>query len=326
MPQPLMGLMGPMCPICPVARHSKTPLPKPAHNPSGLMQTQPRFTVVTFVLVALVALAFVSKLLAPYIVAPTNARLGKEQATFLQEGAHEHVNWYPIADRWFKFARQKDRPILLVVGAPWSQTGRRMDATIFSSPTVQKVLDRNFICIRVDALENPDWMAAYLPISRAAMAIPSDFQIWLLDSQARLFTPVALHASDPTYGDSQFTDELADDLTKLQASLAAEFAGTTVPDEGGPIQSLDVDKLSSASGSLVPNLSPYRDDLVSQSRRRPSGGFPVNQRQRLWPDAWLFVLNSSGPTTAEPSIASLLQSPTRDMLDGGFFFGSRDPE
>src|ERR1019366_6641732 len=126
------------------------------------MQTQPRYTVVTFVHVALTALAVVSKLLAPYIVAPTNRRLANAQSTFLQAGAHEHVSWYPIADISFQEARRFDRPILLVVGAPWSQTGRRMDAIVFSSIPVQKLLDRNLICIRADAIENPDWMSAFL--------------------------------------------------------------------------------------------------------------------------------------------------------------------
>src|SRR5579862_9186481 len=105
------------------------------------MQTQPRFTVVTFVLVALTALAVVSKLLAPYIVAPVNRRLASAQASFLQSGAREHVAWYPISDASFQEARRLDRPILLEVGAPWSQTGRRLDATVFNSVTIQKLLD-----------------------------------------------------------------------------------------------------------------------------------------------------------------------------------------
>src|SRR5580700_8972819 len=109
------------------------------------MQTQPRFTVVTFVLCALVGLAFISKLLTPYVVAPAYS-LKTAQASFLQSGAHEHVHWYPIANLSFQEARRLDRPILLVVGAPWSPTGRRMDAVVFNSIPVQKLLDRNFIC------------------------------------------------------------------------------------------------------------------------------------------------------------------------------------
>lgn len=289
------------------------------------MQTQPRFTVVTFVLVALTALAFLSKLLAPYIVAPTNRRLATAQATFLASGAHEHVSWYPIADISFQDARRLDRPILLVVGAPWSLTGRRMDSAVFSSIPVQKLLARNFICIRADAVENPDWMSAYLPISRAQLAISGDFQIWLLDSQARLIEPVAVRAAEAGYADTQFTDELLGDLAKLQDARAAEDLANLPADEGGPIQAADLARLLASPHNLVPTLSIYRDGLLSQAAASPSGGFPMNRRQRLWPDAWLFLLASSGPGAVVPTLDGLLKSPTRDMLDGGFFFGSRDP-
>ena len=288
------------------------------------MQTQPRYTVVTFVLVALTALAVVSKLLAPYIVAPTNRRLANAQSTFLQAGAHEHVSWYPIADISFQEARRFDRPILLVIGAPWSQTGRRMDAVVFSSIPVQKLLDRNLTCIRADAIENPDWMSAFLPIGRAKLSLSGDFQIWLLDSQARLFIAVATQAQDGTYGDTQFTNELVADLAKLQDARAAEVAADASSSNAGPLQAPDLARLLEPPQTLVPSLSIYRDGLLAQTAASPVGGFPINQRQRLWPDAWLFLLASAGPASTAPGIDSVLRSPTRDMIDGGFFFESRD--
>ncbi|MHB8637409.1 MAG: DUF255 domain-containing protein [Fimbriimonadaceae bacterium] len=288
------------------------------------MQTQPRFTVVTFVLVALTALAVVSKLLAPYIVAPVNRRLANTQATFLQSGAREHVAWYPVSARPFQEARRLDRPILLVVGAPWSRVGRRLDATVFNSVPIQKLLDRNFICVRADAVESPDWMSAFLPVTRAQLSLTGDLQMWLLDSQARLFIPVGVRAQSATYGEAQFTDEILADLGKLQDARNAELSSSAATSQAGQLQAADLARLAATPQNLVPTLSIYRDDLLARATSSPAGGFPVNQRQRLWPDAWLFLLASSGATVASPTIDGLLRSPTRDMLDGGFFFGSRD--
>ena len=286
------------------------------------MQTQPRFTVVTFVLCALVGLAVISKLLAPYVVAPAYS-LKTAQASFLQSGTHEHVRWYPIANLSFQEARRLDRPILLVVGAPWSATGRRMDAAVFNSIPVQKLLDRNFICIRADAVENPDWISAYLPLGRAQLSMSGDFQIWLLDSQARLFDPVAVSEADGGYGDTQFSDELVADLSKLQDLRNAANGPDSTISQPDP-QARDLALLAETPTNLLPTLSAYRDSLMSQSAKTPNGGFPTNQHQRLWPDAWLFLLATLGPDVASLTIAELLQSPTRDMLDGGFFSGSRD--
>lgn len=288
------------------------------------MQSQPRFTVVTFVLVTLTLLAFVSKFLAQYIVVPANKRLANAEAPFLQAGAQEHVAWYPVATLAFQEARRLDRPILLVVGAPWSQTARRMDGSVFGSVTVQKMLARNFICIRADAVETPSWMSAYLPLSRAALALPSGFQVWLLDSQARLYAPIAVHAQDSNYGESQFIDELGSALSKMQVAHEADFGASTVPGDPGPVQGPDFERMLATPQNLAPPLALYRQALLDRSLKSRGGGFPDATRQRLWPDTWNFMLATSGPTVAESTIADALRSPVYDLRDGGFFLESRD--
>ncbi|HLK14327.1 MAG TPA: DUF255 domain-containing protein [Fimbriimonadaceae bacterium] len=288
------------------------------------MQTQPRFTVTTILLVALVGLAFLSRLLAPYISVTPNPTLAKEQATFLQSGARENVKWRPVSDFPFQEARRLDRPILLVVGTPWSRTARRVDGSVFTSPQVQKLLARDFFCIRVDAVENPDWMSAYLPLSRAQLGVPGDFQIWMLDSQAQLFTPIVAQPPDLGSADGPFMDELIAALRKLQDARAADTTGLLLATGANPMQTADLARLAEPSHSLLPDLAKLRNDLLVQTGASPYGGFPVGGRQRMFPDAWLFLLASADPGSIEASLRGLLQSPTRDLLDGGFFFGARD--
>jgi hypothetical protein len=274
--------------------------------------------------VVLTAIAILTKLLNPYIVAPSNKRLLNAGSTFLQSAVHQHVAWYPVSERAFQEARRLDRPILLVVGAPWSLTGRQMDAAVFNSVIVQKLLAREFICIRADTVETPDWMSAYLPIARANLGMQSDFQIWMLDSEARLFRQVDQHAADATPNETQFNGELATDLADLQLARDAEFSMQPTVSLPGVIQTDDLARLFATTQNLSPVLPAYRQSLLDITSASRSGGFPVGGHQRLWPNAWSFLLATAGPDVTSASVDGLLKSPCVDLLDGGFFNGSTD--
>ena len=94
--------------------------------------------------------------------------LASEPSAYLKSAAHQPVHWYPWSERAFQEAFAQDKPILLDIGAVWCHWCHVMDGESYESPAVAEVLNRDFICIKVDRDERPDVDARY---QRAVQAL-----------------------------------------------------------------------------------------------------------------------------------------------------------
>ena len=94
--------------------------------------------------------------------------LASEPSAYLKGAAHQPVHWHPWGDAAFARARAEDKPILLDIGAVWCHWCHVMDGESYDDPAVAEVLNRDFVCIKVDRDERPDVDARY---QRAVQAL-----------------------------------------------------------------------------------------------------------------------------------------------------------
>ncbi len=94
--------------------------------------------------------------------------LASEASAYLKSAAHQPVHWHPWGDAVFARARVEDKPILLDIGAVWCHWCHVMDGESYEDPEVARVLNRDFVCVKVDRDERPDVDARY---QRAVQAL-----------------------------------------------------------------------------------------------------------------------------------------------------------
>jgi uncharacterized protein YyaL (SSP411 family) len=94
--------------------------------------------------------------------------LAAESSAYLKSAAHQPVDWLPWSEAAFSRAKAEDKPILLDIGAVWCHWCHVMDGESYEDPAVAAVLNRDFICIKVDRDERPDVDARY---QRAVQAL-----------------------------------------------------------------------------------------------------------------------------------------------------------
>jgi len=99
-------------------------------------------------------------------VAPN--QLTSESSAYLKSAAHQPVHWAPWGDAALERARQENKPILLDIGAVWCHWCHVMDGESYEDPAVAELLNRDFVCIKVDRDERPDVDARY---QRAVQAL-----------------------------------------------------------------------------------------------------------------------------------------------------------
>jgi len=88
-------------------------------------------------------------------------RLAQETSPYLRAAANQPVDWYPWGEEAFQKAKQEDRPILLDIGASWCHWCHVMDRESYEDPEVARIINENFVPVKVDRDERPDVDARY---------------------------------------------------------------------------------------------------------------------------------------------------------------------
>lgn len=275
---------------------------------------RPSFTVATLVLLVLAVIAVISKGLKPYVpLRPANV-LAMSEDDFLRQAAHEPVAWHYLSDKPFLVARQERKPILLVIGTPWSSLARKMDDTVFTDVDVARYLNRNFVCVRIDASADRKWLNAYLPYSRATWGLMVGFQAWILDPNGRMMDLIGRNNAAQDINQDTFLAALID-ARGLVEKIAGENAELLMPDQA---QDADLQQLEGSPRLLLPDFDAYTDSLVDDIDP-VYGGFPMAGLQPLQPNAWRYLVLAGRISEARRAVDPVVYSSLNDVLDGGFF-------
>jgi len=83
-------------------------------------------------------------------------RLARETSPYLQQHAHNPVDWHAWGEEALERARREDKPILLSVGYSACHWCHVMAHESFEDPGVAEVMNRLFVNVKVDREERPD--------------------------------------------------------------------------------------------------------------------------------------------------------------------------
>jgi uncharacterized protein YyaL (SSP411 family) len=94
-------------------------------------------------------------------------RLINEQSPYLLQHAHNPVDWYPWGEEAFARAKAEDKPIFLSIGYSTCHWCHVMAHESFESAEIAAILNKWFICIKVDREERPDIDQMYMAATQA---------------------------------------------------------------------------------------------------------------------------------------------------------------
>ncbi len=103
---------------------------------------------------------------APEIAQHTN-RLAREKSPYLLQHAHNPVDWYPWGEEAFARARKENKPIFLSIGYSTCHWCHVMAHESFENPATAKIMNREFVNIKVDREERPDVDRVYMTFVQA---------------------------------------------------------------------------------------------------------------------------------------------------------------
>ncbi len=90
-----------------------------------------------------------------------------EKSPYLQQHAYNPVDWYPWGEEAFQKAVRENKPIFLSIGYSTCHWCHVMEYESFEDEEVAKILNENFVSIKVDREERPDIDNIYMTVCQA---------------------------------------------------------------------------------------------------------------------------------------------------------------
>ena len=94
-------------------------------------------------------------------------RLAHETSPYLLQHAHNPVDWYPWGDEALRRAREENRPILVSIGYAACHWCHVMERESFEDVDTARLMNENFINIKIDREERPDLDHIYMDAVQA---------------------------------------------------------------------------------------------------------------------------------------------------------------
>ena len=92
---------------------------------------------------------------------PAN-RLAKESSPYLLQHAHNPVDWFPWGAEAFEKAKKEKKLVFLSIGYSSCHWCHVMERESFQDKEVAEILNKSFVCIKVDREERPDIDEIYM--------------------------------------------------------------------------------------------------------------------------------------------------------------------
>src|SRR4051812_1527261 len=89
-------------------------------------------------------------------------RLSQETSPYLLQHAHNPVDWFAWGDEAFEKARNEKKPILLSIGYAACHWCHVMEHESFENEEIARLMNENFVNIKVDREERPDLDQIYM--------------------------------------------------------------------------------------------------------------------------------------------------------------------
>lgn len=269
---------------------------------------RPSYQVVTGVVVVLAVLGSITTLLHPDLPPPKLHEDYSGKGGYFAQAAEQSIDWVSLSDSTFREAAALNRPLLLDVGAEWDRAGRAVDRSMFGDREVANLVSSDYIPVRVDIAEDPEWENAFFPLSRFEQGLSPTFQPYFLNPQGRLYGLI------PTY--------------EMQSSDTAALVHALIASKKPPLrtegvefsqqQLLDLNDIMAPHSQVLPNFA-TEIDKTEQAGDPLRGGFPSDGVIHPLAEPFRFEIFAGRIDAAAKPMDSLLQGPLVDWLDGGFF-------
>jgi len=103
----------------------------------------------------------------PEMIRAEGNHLVGQGSLYLQQHAHNPIDWYPWGPEALDKAKREDKPVFLSIGYSSCHWCHVMEHEVFEHDDIAAYVNEHFVCIKVDREERPDIDAVYMDAVQA---------------------------------------------------------------------------------------------------------------------------------------------------------------
>ncbi len=255
-------------------------------------------------------------------------RLQFEQSLYLQQHAHNPVDWYPWGDEAFRIAADRQVPVLVSIGYAACHWCHVMERESFEDAEVAAFMNANFVCVKVDREERPEVDHIYMD----AVTSMTGSGGWPLNV---FVTPGKL----PFYGGTYFPPrpaynrpswiqvlnhmtgiwvERRDDVESTAGQLADHLKQISTPELPQTSKAIDKELCLGIAESMLKNADGVNGGFGGAPK------FPGTMATSFLLEHYLFTGDSKSLNQAVLNLDAMANGGIYDQLGGGFARYSTD--
>ena len=243
-------------------------------------------------------------------------RLNSETSPYLLQHADNPVDWFPWGEEAFAKAAAEDKPILLSVGYSACHWCHVMAHESFEDEATAKLMNREFVSVKVDREERPDVDAIYMNAVQAMTGAGGWPMTVAMTPEGKPFFGGTYYPPDDRYGRPSFRRV----LTSLADAWKTRRDEVTKSAEGMTQYLGQLSSLPTQPGELSADILTDALQSLQTSFDATFGGF--GGAPKFPPHSTLkFLLNRPEPEAqemAESTLTKIAQGGIYDHLGGGF--------
>ncbi|MHA1412718.1 MAG: thioredoxin domain-containing protein [Promethearchaeota archaeon] len=241
-----------------------------------------------------------------------NNHLIGEKSPYLLEHAHNLVDWYPWSEEAFEKARLEDKPIFLSIGYSTCHWCHVFQKESFNDAEVAKILNENFISIKVDREERPDLDKTYMLICQLLTGSGGWPLSIFMTHDKKPFFAGTYFPKESRFGRVGFKDLLIN-IVDLWGHKKNEIINSS----NKIITAVKQISLKSIGPSLDKNILEKSLELLKSSYDGINGGFGRAPKFPV-PQNLLFLLRMWN-RTKNPFILEIISTTLKKMRMGGIY-------
>jgi hypothetical protein len=254
-------------------------------------------------------------------------RLIHEKSPYLLQHADNPVDWYPWGTEGFARAAKENKPIFLSIGYATCHWCHVMAHESFEDCGVAAILNKDFICIKVDREERPDIDSIYMSVCQMMTGKGGWPLTVFLTPQKKPFFTGTYYPKESRFGMTGLTDLLPRIVRSWQERrddliASAEEIATALQQEQEPhVEDLpDISFLHRGYEELVQRFDPEYGGFG----RAPK--FPTPHTLLFLLRFWKRTGNTHALTMVEKTLGAMRSGGIFDQVGGGFHRYSTDAQ
>ncbi|TET86781.1 MAG: thioredoxin domain-containing protein [Sulfurovum sp.] len=254
--------------------------------------------------------------------------LKNEHSPYLQQHEDNPVDWYPWGEKAFKKARKENKPVFLSIGYSSCHWCHVMEHESFEDEKTAKILNENFISIKVDREERPDIDKHFQDVYRLMNGRPGGWPTSIfLTEDLKPFYSANYIPDEPKYGMMSFKAllEVITDKYKNEKETLVDEADKILRHLNPKEDKIQATKLDeSIIGRVLDQANQLFDNKDGGFNKAPK--FPQASTLDLLLDLYRLTGEKEALNMSILSLSSMARGGLYDRVEGGFCRYSTDNE